>query len=281
MRVIAPPGGKTSINLFGGYGEDPVEAPKPKVAAPAPVAVSAPSHEPFQRIVAPPGGQTSINLYGRGQPAAPQPTTAATKPTATAPPPAKAAPEPAATPFYRIMAPPGGQTSINLYGGGPPAAPQPTTAATKPTATAPPPAKVVPEPAATPFYRVMAPPGGKTSISLFGGYGEDPVAPKPKAAAPAAAAAPAPAAASASAPAAAPAPAAAAPAAAAASAGEPFVPAGQRVAKPDRFEKEHQVSNCQKARNESSVFGAPDPGARKQVVKIVRPPGGQSSISFG
>lgn len=130
----------------------------------------------------------------------------------------------------------------------------------------------------------MAPPGGKTSISLFGGYGEDP-APKPKAAAPApaAAAAPAaaPAAASASAPAAAaPAPAAAAPAPAAA-AGEPFVPAGQRVAKPDRFEKEHQVSNCQKARNQSSVFGAPDPGDRKQVVKIVRPPGGQSSISFG
>ena len=53
------------------------------------------------RIMAPPGGQTSINLYGGGQPAAPQPTTAATKPTATAPPPAKAAPEPAATPFYR------------------------------------------------------------------------------------------------------------------------------------------------------------------------------------
>ena len=46
-RVMAPPGGKTSINLFGGYGEDPVEAPKPREAAP--VAVAAPTHEPFQR----------------------------------------------------------------------------------------------------------------------------------------------------------------------------------------------------------------------------------------
>ena len=60
----------------------------------------------------------------------------------------------------------------------------------------------------------MAPPGGKTSISLFGGY-EEPAAAPPRKAAPAPAAAePAPAAA------------AAAPAAA-----EPDVPAGQRVQK--------------------------------------------------
>ena len=63
-------------------------------------------------------------------------------------------------------------------------------------------------------FRVMAPPGGKTSISLFGGY-EEPAAAPPRKAAPAPAAAePAPAAA------------AAAPAAA-----EPDVPAGQRVQK--------------------------------------------------
>ena len=62
----------------------------------------------------------------------------------------------------------------------------------------------------------MAPPGGKTSISLFGGYEEPAAAPPPKAAPAPAAAEPAPAAA-----AAAPAPA------------EPTnnVPAGQRVQK--------------------------------------------------
>lgn len=124
--------------------------------------------------------------------------------------------------------------------------------------------------------KVMAPPGGKTSIS-FGSY--EPPAPKPAskpnpapAAAPAAPAAAAPAAAT---------PAAAAPAAATA-APVADTPAGARVTKVDRFEKEHQVSNCQKARNESSVFGAPDPAKNKrQAVKIVAPPGGQSSITFG
>jgi len=130
----------------------------------------------------------------------------------------------------------------------------------------------------------MAPPGGKTTISLFGGYGEEPAA-APKKTAPPPKAAPAPAAsepAPASAPAAAPAPAAAAaPAPAAAGDPGPNVPAGQRIAKVDRFEKDHQVSNCQKARNQSSVFGAPAAEDRRQVVKIKNPPGGASSITFG
>jgi len=116
----------------------------------------------------------------------------------------------------------------------------------------------------------MAPPGGKTSISLFGGYEEPAAAPPPKAA-PAPAPAPA-----------APAPdAAPAAAAAPATAPAPNVPAGQRVQKVDRFEKEHTVSNCQKARNQSSVFGAPEPAGGRQAVKIVKPPGGASSITFG
>ena len=66
----------------------------------------------------------------------------------------------------------------------------------------------------------MAPPGGKTSISLFGGYEEPAAAPPPKAAPAPAASAPAPAADPAPAAAAAPAP-----------ASEPSVPAGQRVQK--------------------------------------------------
>ena len=97
--------------------------------------------------------------------------------------------------------------------------------------------------------KVMAPPGGKSSIS-FGGYDGSPQKQKP-------------------------------PAKPAASAGfgSPHKPAGQRVDKTDIFERDHQVSACQANRNKSSVFNGPATPPAKNTSR--RPPGGASTITFG
>lgn len=150
--------------------------------------------------------------------------------------------------------------------------------------------------------KVLAPPGGKSSIS-FGGYSEEP-APVRRPVAERAAAAPQAAAPQAAAPAAAPqAPAAAqpamparppasrgihdhnnifgAPAASKPAAEKPEVPAGQRKVEVPIMEKPHQVSDCQVSRNKSSVFAAPEQAPRRTITKLHAPPGGASSITFG
>jgi len=137
--------------------------------------------------------------------------------------------------------------------------------------------------------KVLAPPGGASSIS-FGGYSE-PVAPRRAAPAPApvqesAAAAPSQAAAVPARP-----PASrgihdhnnifGAPAPPPAAAAKPEIPAGQRRVEVPMVEKPHQVSDCQVSRNKSSVFAAPEAAPRRTITKLHAPPGGASSITFG
>lgn len=143
--------------------------------------------------------------------------------------------------------------------------------------------------------KVLAPPGGASSIS-FGGYepahqrkaapAPAPVAAEPAAAAPQAAA---PAAAQPAMPSRPPAsrgihdhndifgaPAPYKPAAA-----KPDIPAGQRKVEVPILEKPHTVSDCQVSRNKSSVFAAPEQAPRRTITKLHAPPGGASSITFG
>ena len=75
-RLHAPPGGKTSINLFGGEAP-PATAPRPpaQTAAPAKSSVAAGQRVVQQtehmgmcdksstRLHAPPGGKSSINIF--------------------------------------------------------------------------------------------------------------------------------------------------------------------------------------------------------------------------
>ena len=151
-RVLAPPGGRTSINLFGG---DDAPAPVRKAAPAAPAAPFVPAAvAPAQvhgartnivtehtgivdghtssRVLAPPGGKTSMaGIFGGSEYGAPAPKSAA-KPAAAPAPVAAAAPVHGAYKRVvtehtgivdghtssRVLAPPGGKTSMaGIFGG--------------------------------------------------------------------------------------------------------------------------------------------------------------------
>lgn len=117
-KVMAPPGGKTQINLFGGdeqpvpHRVNPAQAQRnqssifggPEEQKPAPVkSVSNPSVPPAVSAQASATGSTSASAPASG------------KTSITEPPKNPTAPD-GGRASTKVMAPPGGKTSINLFG---------------------------------------------------------------------------------------------------------------------------------------------------------------------
>lgn len=108
---MAPPGGQTSINLFGGDAEPPQHTVNKCQASRNQSSVfGSSSHEQKVPSIKNPSSETSVNARQAPSNATP-PAAPETIPVAVQQP-----NKPAERPSTKVMAPPGGKTSINLFG---------------------------------------------------------------------------------------------------------------------------------------------------------------------